>query len=314
MVLWEGLGRRLEALAGGARDQVVLVAPFIKQAALLRLIEHLPASTPLLCVTRWRVEELACGVSDLDIWQDLSVRGNARLLLIRGLHAKYFRFDANVIVGSCNITGAALGFKQPSNLEIAVSLEANAQTVAFEACVASLAVPATQEMYNSLSRILESLPPTPVPALASDASPPDASPVLGSDPASLNWLHWLPTCRTPEALFDAYSGRLEDLTHATRGAALADLQQIEPPIGLNRYQFEAFVAGTVLSSPAIAKLAAFARTPRRFGEMRNLLRGLDLHGSAPADWQTVMRWLLHFAPDRFSMHTAQYSEIFEARW
>jgi len=253
-------------------------------------------------------------VSDLDVWQTLCARGNSQLLLIRDLHAKYFRFDAEVIVSSCNITGAALGFKQPSNLEIAISVEANAQTAAFEAYVASLAVPVTQEMYDALRRILESLPPIPMSAIAGDASPPDILPLPGSRSASPNWSHWLPTCRTPEALFDAYCGRLADLTHATRNAALADLLHIEPPVGLSRDQFESFVAGTVHSSPLIAKLAAFAITPRRFGEMRELLRKFNRPDSVLADWQTVMRWLLHFAPDRFSMRVATYSEIFEAKW
>lgn len=240
--------------------------------------------------------------------------GAARLLLIRELHAKYFRFDSDVIVGSCNFTGAALAFKEPSNLELAISLEADAQTAAFEATVSGIAVPATQEIYEALQRILEAMPQMAAPSIASDAPRSDAPPPHASIPASTNWSQWIPTCRTPEALFDAYSGRLGDLTRATRDAALSDLLQVEPPAGLNRQQFEAFVAGTVLSSPVIAQLADFARTPRRFGEMREFVRGFDRPGSPTADWQTAMRWLLHFAPDRFAMHTANYSEIFEAKW
>lgn len=314
MVLWQGLGLKLEALAAGARDQVVLVAPFIKQPTLLRLLEQLPASTPLTCATRWRIEELACGVSDLEIWRDLADRGNSRLLLIRELHAKYFRFDSDVLIGSCNLTGAALAFKEPSNLELAVSLEADAQTAAFEAAVAGMAVPATQEIYEAFQQILEAMPHMAAPSIVSYAQKSDAPSPHSSIPASMNWSQWVPMCRTPEALFDAYSDRLDDLTRATRDTALADLQQLDPPAGLNRQQFEAFVAGTLLSSPIIAQLANFARTPRRFGEMREFVRGFDRPGSPTADWQTVMRWLLHFAADRFAMRTATYSEIFEARW
>lgn len=113
MILWEGLGRRLEALTAMAQDEVVLVAPFIKRVTLQRLLERLPPATPLLCVTRWRIDELACGVSDLDIWLDLVARGNAELLLIRDLHAKYYRFDQDVMMGSCNLTSSALGIGIP---------------------------------------------------------------------------------------------------------------------------------------------------------------------------------------------------------
>ena len=315
MILWEGLGRRLEALTAMAQDEVVLVAPFIKRVTLQGLLERLPPATPLLCVTRWRIDELACGVSDLDIWLDLVARGNAELLLIRDLHAKYYRFDQEVIIGSCNLTNAALGCRQPSNLELAVALKATPEATAFEAEIAAAGLPATQDMYEAIRRILESMPSVPAPTTSSDSETADTlQPEETSLDSIAEWAHWLPSCRVPGALFDAYAGRFDDLTQATQAAAIADLRSIAPPAGLSRTQFHAFVAGTILSSPVLAKLAAFARTPRRFGEMRELVQKLTQSSSATTDWQAVMRWLLYFSPDRFSMHVANYSEIFVARW
>jgi hypothetical protein len=312
VVQWEGLGQRLEALASSARKQIVVVAPFIKRAALQRLLANAPAATPLLCVTRWRVDEIACGVSDLAVWEDLAARGNASLLLVKDLHAKFYRCDNLVMIGSHNVTGTALGFRQPSNLELSVELEADMRTAAFEARLEVLAVPATRQLYEAMLLLVAAMPSDlPPPGSGKGAAGDDGPTVAASQP---DWSGWLPVCRTPSALFDAYAGRFDELTQATRDGALADLTNLSPPAGLNRQQFEAFVGAAVLSSPMVAKLAEFAIVPRRFGEMRALLRNMSPAGAATGDWQTTMRWLLHFLPDRFAMHTANYSEVFVAKW
>lgn len=315
MLVWEGIGERLDALARLTTTEVVVVAPFIKRSALQRVLEGVQPDVTVLCVTRWGVNELASGVSDLEAYLDLIKRGNARMLLVKQLHAKYFRFDRNVLVGSCNITSAALGFKAPSNLELMVTLQAGEQTSAFEATVIADAVIVTHGMYEAMKRVLEAMPT--MPAEDDAASGFDVDPlssVCSTPSATIGWAQWLPTCRAPDSLYDVYAGRLDDLTLVTRAAAQQDLQQLAPPHGLTRAQFEAFIAGTILSSPVVARLAEFAVTPRRFGEMKDMLRVIAPVTSATNDWQTIMRWLLHFAPDRFDMHVANYSEIFAAKW
>ena len=313
MLFWEGFGERFDALARSTTTEVVVVAPFIKRIALQRVLAGAPPDVMLLCVTRWRVDELACGVSDLEVYLDLVERGNARMLLVKELHAKYFRFDRDVIVGSCNITDAALGYKNISNVELAVVLQAGEQTSAFEAAIIADAVPVNRGMYDAMKRVLEAMPT--MPRSGDSIEWMNVGPFTSSTPgATASWAQWLPTCRAPDSLYNAYAGRLDDLTLATRTAAQQDLQQLGPPHGLTRAQFEAFVAGTLLSSPVITRLAEFSVTPRRFGEMRDRLHGIVPVTSATNDWQTIMRWLLYFAPDRFTMHVANYSEIFTANW
>jgi hypothetical protein len=313
LIHWEGLGECLEALAGSTKCKAVVAAPFIKRAALQRVVGKLSTDAELLCVTRWRVDELACGVSDLDVFADVMDRGNARVLLVNELHAKYFRFDTDVVLGSCNITGAALGFRSLSNLELAVTLQADNQTRAFEDRLLRDSVIATQPMYEAMKRVLAGLAQA-APLHTASESPADQAPDAAAESLATGWAQWLPSCRVPTALFDAYEGRLDELTIATRATALADLRQLAIPRGLSQAAFNAFVAGTMLSSPIIARLAQFATTPRRFGEMRELLREVAPASSATSDWQTVMRWLLHFSPDRFSMRVANFSEIFSASW
>ena len=62
------LGTLLLALAGGPHNECIWAAPYIKVAALERLLHACPADTKLVVVTRWRLDEIATGVSDIEIW------------------------------------------------------------------------------------------------------------------------------------------------------------------------------------------------------------------------------------------------------
>src|SRR4051812_7869721 len=118
------LGDRLLRLVEGADGLVILAAPFMKGHALERVLERVPTASDLVCVTRWRLEELAAGVSDLEVWPLLIRRGRSRLLLRHELHAKYYRAGPRCLVGSANLTGAALGWSAKANLELLIELGA----------------------------------------------------------------------------------------------------------------------------------------------------------------------------------------------
>ena len=98
---WE----RIVALARGATEAVI-VAPYIKEHSLLRLLEQLPHLERLTCVTRWLAGDIAVGVSDTAV-RDLVRSFGGAFRLHPGLHAKYYRFDDAVLVGSANLTDAA---------------------------------------------------------------------------------------------------------------------------------------------------------------------------------------------------------------
>ena len=102
--MYERLGEVLETICRMGSREAVLVAPFIKRGALGRLLAKLPDGVRLLCVTRWRPEEIAAGVSDPDIWLDLQQRAGATLRLCPSLHAKYYRVDEACLLGSANLT------------------------------------------------------------------------------------------------------------------------------------------------------------------------------------------------------------------
>src|SRR5436305_2039515 len=64
----EPLGTALEELVASASQDLVLAAPFIKVRVLDRVLNLTEGTVRVTCITRWRAEEIAAGVSDLDVW------------------------------------------------------------------------------------------------------------------------------------------------------------------------------------------------------------------------------------------------------
>jgi hypothetical protein len=318
LVFWESLGPQLERFAEQAGGEIVLAAPFIKLGALKKII-GVAGATPIICYTRWRADEVLAGVSDLTIWPELRERPNTSLRLINPLHAKYFRFDHQVVVGSCNITSAALGYAPNANLEMAVSLARTVESDQFEKVLFEASVEVTDELHAAMERAVAAAALA-RPALAPPAeNEADATTDSGEAPSSSavehrEWSDWLPSCRAPEMLFQVYGGTRPDMSGGAYIAALEDLACLDLPVGLPEAIFSAYVSTALLASPMVSQVAQFAATARRFGEMRAFLKQISGTSNSTNDWQTLMRWLLYFQPDRFEMHTANYSEIFKAKW
>ena len=114
-------GSRIRALFENTEDDVSIIAPFIKIDALRSLLKVVPSGIHLRCVTRWLPEEVAIGVSDLEILDLLEERGNFSLALVDSLHAKLYIAGDRCLVGSANVTLAGLGEGGDSNnIEILV--------------------------------------------------------------------------------------------------------------------------------------------------------------------------------------------------
>jgi hypothetical protein len=70
----------------------------------------------------------------------------------------------------------------------------------------------------------------------------------------------------------------------------------------------------LLQKPIIQRVDSFVKTPQRFGAVKNLLNSLPCvanpHFNAERAWQTLMRWLLYFLPNRYALSVPNYSEVF----
>ena len=304
-------GADLQALVAGAEREVVLAAPFAKAAAVEGVLQHVPPGVAVTCITRWHPQEIAAGVSDPEVFHLLTKQYGAVLLLWPSLHAKYYRADGRCLVGSANLTAKALGWVSPSNIELLIEAPAtHPRLVAFEQRALAEAQPATAELHALAMAAVE--------AIRQDRDWIDQT-VEGQVDA-LQWEgeaeehtgFWLPSLRHPSDLYRAYSGSLDDLTTASRIAALRDLAVLDPPTGLSAKTFLAVIAASLLQMPVIARIDAFVATSQRFGAVRDLIAselGISKK-EASAAWQTTMRWLLYFFPGRYLRCVPAHSEVF----
>jgi hypothetical protein len=301
------VGDSLLEICSRAKTELVLVAPFMKEEAVRRLINDVGKNVNVVCVTRWRPEEIKLGVSDLGVWNLLDERPNGKVLLLHNLHAKYYRSDEECLVGSANLTLSALGWSTTPNVELLVpgSLDSLMQ---WEKDVYRTSVEADQSLVYEMERLVERLPET-VPLVT--AEPTGDSPAASVQPDSSTY-SWLPSLRYPDQLYMAYMGRLEELTLASRDLALSDLSMLNLPRGLAETSFDAIIGAILLQMPLIHKIDQFLVKPRRFGEIRTILRSSEGASYAfnPSEAsQTLIRWLRHFVPERYNLAMPNYSEI-----
>lgn len=312
-------GDLLEQLLRSTRSKLLIVSPFIKVNTLKRLLSSVGDDVRVDCVTRWRLDEIMVGVSDLEVWDLLRTRSNASLSLRMNLHAKYYRGDDNCLVGSANVTDAALGWSVAPNLELLIPSPDNQD---FENELFAGTVKVTDALYEQYKTAVENCPKIAFPAnptfqpdlpenVTQISSPTDE--YIAVQPISIET--WLPTTRYPESLYSAYAGQLDKLTTAAREAAVADLAVLSIPIGFSEKTFNLFVATALVQMPVIYQVDCFVEKPRRFGAVRDLIKQITGVGKTEADtaWQTLMRWLLYFLPNTYERKQPHHSEIFEKK-
>lgn len=305
-------GSQLEGLCAQACNEVILVAPFIKAPALARLLSQISPQISLKCVTRWRPEEVIAGVSDLEVWTLLKERPDASLWLRPDLHAKYYRADQKCLVGSANLTSTALGWIRQINLELLVPLPANnAQLLDFEKELFAGSVQVDQAIFAQMQSAV--LLGEQYPKIRFLEASPRAEPEEELQEA-ISTDAWLPTLRNPGDLYLAYSGRLEELSTASREAALLDLGVLPIPSDLPKAAFQVYVGSLLLQKPIVRHVDLLLSTPQRFGAVTDLLSSLACNQSPNFDadraWQTLMRWLRYFLPNRYTLSVPNHSEVF----
>lgn len=304
----------LQELIATAEHELVLVAPFVKAPALERLLSHAQTGVSVTCITRWRPEEVAAGVSDLEVFDVIASRARASLLLWPRLHAKYFRADARCLIGSANLTSRALGWAHPPNVELLIEAPAtHPRLVAFEQRSKVEARLATHDVRVLVGKAAAEIAQERKWHTAISGGDDDSEVVQPERGVMADLdIGWLPSLRQPSELYRAYSSQREQLSTMSRIAALRDLGVLNPPGGLSAETFSRVIAATLLQMPMIARIDAFAASSRRFGAVRDLIAaetGMENRDASMA-WQTTMRWLLHFLPDRYLHTQPAHSELF----
>jgi len=296
-------GELLVSMVGTAEREVVLIAPFVKRWALDLVLADLPRGVSLRCLTRWLPQEVASGVSDLEVLDAVTDRGGD-LRLRADLHAKYFRVDQHVLIGSANLTGRALGWTAPANLELLVKLPLNDALEKFEMSAFDEATPATPELRAEIAELAKAFVPL-IPALEE----------IPTDRPEEGRVEWYPLTRSPARLFEVYSGDLRRVTTAGDSQARHDLAWLGLPPGLSHEQFNRSVAVAFAQTPLLKAIDTFLSQPRRFGEGKGFIADrLGISGdAAEIVWQTVMRWLQVFFPTVYEITKPGHTEVVRRR-
>lgn len=302
----ERVGNRLESAAARAVKEVLLVAPFVKEPALRRVLRYIRPEVRVCVITRWHPSEIASGVSDISCRATTLDRPNADFRLSSLLHAKYYRFDEVAFVGSANLTMKGLGWSSPSNLELLIQ---SSPLVSFEADVAAQSVIATEEMQQLMEHSVSELQATEeIPGVGAESR--DVN--VNQDPPAR--VDWFPRSRNPWYLFEIQSGNDFEFAQSTVRDALMDLQRLGIPRCSDEAAFNATVAAVMSTHMIIADLTSFTSQSRRFGEVRdwvsNRIPALD---DPSLSTQTLYRWVMHFMPERFEYGRPHHSEMIRSR-
>ena len=226
---WEAI----ERLAGDA-EHVVIVAPYIKEDALRRMLALLSDGVALTCITRWHYSDLTQGVSDVSC-RTLVVECNGQFLLHQRLHAKYYRFGNAVLVGSANLTASGMGYTSPANAEILCAPSPGFDLRAFE-----------QELLGSAREVSD----REFAHWAAIARQPDSAGGI-LEPEALT--EWRPLTREPLHVWLIYSGHVSAVvSEDERVLTGQDLKALGLPPNLDRAGFDAIVSAALLSSAAVA--------------------------------------------------------------
>ena len=280
-------GRELLSLFEGA-DQAILIAPFATRPGLTPVLNVLSPDAELMLFTRWRANEVATGVSDPGVFDQVVERGG-RILLHHLLHAKaYIRPGYGALVGSANLTGFALGWDQAGGVELLV--EVSDEHPALQSLVQLLKATSAEATADVRDQVIKQAAAFAVERPLADALT-EPAPRLNA---------WLPSYTQPSVLWRVYSGQRGD---TVAKLARPDLIALDPPSGLAVPQFNAYVASALLQGlpGQMAYELSNQTTYQAIQRMKELAAEAGLQLDDPErSWQTLSAWLAYFLPERYT--------------
>ena len=281
--------------ARSARLDACLIAPFVKAEVIERIFSQLSNDVRVNVITRWIQAEIAAGVSELEVFDVFSTRPGAKLFLNGMLHAKLYRFDQIYKLGSANLTGKALGWRAPSNIEILRPVDGHYDDLRqFENTLLSSSMLADARYRAEVQRQVNLL-------VNSGFDSRSLAAEIGGLPAS-----WLPTCPSPEKLWDVYSdpeSACRRMVESAFDAAGADIACLQVGHGLSEVQFYRVVSGALNQMPLVRLIEREAETGLDAEKAAALIAaagGVTPYATAEM-WEILAAWLQYYFPDRYSM-------------
>ena len=263
-----------------AKNEIFIAAPYVKIGIVKKLEfpEELAANTTFVC--RWRLEDVLAGATDIGVYPLLRDQG-IRVLLHPNLHAKYYRSDNRILMGSANLTSNGLMNDETSSLEALTILLQNSSTVKFESKLIQESVELHDEMYSEYLEILNS---------HSELEPVN----------EMNF-YW-PNFTSFEEAWALYN----------QDRSSVSLKQLAIPPTLEKSKLKGFIKLRLKEFSNIQRIERFLESGldgRRFGEVRSLIRMMDESVDETSAWQNLMSLLLDLFPESYEYFRPNHTEI-----
>ena len=276
-------GSKFLDLCTGATT-VTIVAPYIKTDALIKTLDVIKPDAQLTCVTQWTPHDLTSGASDADCRSIIKGVGG-RFLLHSSLHAKYYRFDDAVLVGSANLTSSAMGWTPQPNFEILCHPGDDFDVAEFESELLKDARQITDEeflQWKSLEKISERNDNTSILYPRID--------------------NWKPATRDPRHILMSYQGQENEIaSFDEQRATRLDLRELVIPPGLTNEEIQVWMSTCLLAASFTNSVIKLIDNPDVTASYQFLANkyGLGLT-EARRDMETVQNWLVYFVPEILS--------------
>ena len=275
-------GERIRKLLAGATEEARIISPFIKVETFRSLLRAVPTGVRVLCVTRWQAQEVADGISDVEVLDVLEGHGNYRLTLVDTLHAKVYMAGERCLVGSANVTAAGLGEAgDAGNVEVLVEkTTSDPDIVALLDEIARRERVATKAMAETVRALARSLP---------------------ADRTSVNVVApWHPRSRKPELAYQFYSTPPSGFLKTAHRSVVRDLSESSLSPGLSEEEFSWAIRESLAEiEPAARLLRGKNDAMLTRGEALEYFERAASGETTPNDlWIAFVEWMAHFFPDR----------------
>ena len=215
----------------GRASTIVLAAPYIKAPPLIDILR--PARGTIQVISRWSLEDIVSTVTDLAC-RSIVAESGGRFFLHPRLHAKYYRFDDIILIGSANFTAKGLGYRPDSNLEILCEPSHDFDWSEFEQNLFTKSHEVSDWEFASWQQLVDSEIVSPAGRMPAPAIP---------------MVEWCPRTRDPRHVWLAYSSRLREIASKDQQAlAERDLRILAVPPNLPYENFRLWIAGCLLTS------------------------------------------------------------------
>ena len=257
-------------------ERITIAAPYIKAAVLEDLLKYVSNDVNLECFTRWTAKDILEGATDTAC-RNLVVARGGKFYLHNRLHAKYYRFNDQALIGSANCTASGLNYKQRGNLEILCEPDQSFDKDEFEKQLRAEAREVSDE------------------ELALWLTCPVNAPTAQGHVLTNTLEDWKPITRFPDYLWLIYSGKeIRVLDPAQRERAKADLQVLGPPQDLSQEQFDCWIRTCLLAAPFVGSVKKVEGTSQE--DARQVLSnewGLET-SEAERSRRTAENWIRYF--------------------